>query len=697
MEQFSLVHPLGWNFELEVPSRNINWYVSGYEKFTANIFAQFCRDSDVIIDIGAHVGFYSLIAAQANPEARIIAIEPSPVNVEVLEKNLTLNASKVEVIQKVFSSENGRVNFDIAEASDNSCVGESPASPTIKVIQIDTITGEELLLDLESRITLKIDIEGFELNALQSLERIMQSGTEVKLFLEFNPSCLVRSGVTSQELFEKLNDFGFRVFALSDEYCRWTEVIFPRIPDDNILNKMGYVNLVCVKSKLTVGGVLHSGALYGGERDYLELASALISEGHLVHSVLPALDQGLAEKLMAVGSSVSLAGSINWWVDGDLEPDANNLSPLFWSKYVSDETISVIQSVSPDVVVSSSLVIPQGAITATALNLPHIWWIQEFGDLDHGMQLPVERQGFGELISKLSDSVITVSESVRGHFFPEQNGLATVVYPQPQIDFALNSINSKSMNFRFAIIGSFQEGKGHEDLFGAMSHLTGHFGKFEVVFYGTGRESDVQRLRAKLNLSEGENHVKIKSFVKDRGEIFSNIDAVLITSRNEAFGRVPIEAIQSGIAVIYADSAGPREYMTDGVNGLAYSPGDSVSLARAMALLMDDPILTKSLIKNGHQVIEKLSRKGTVAKQFIRSLEHSSAKPDLRLQNSILLGIKLAERDSAVAERDSAVAERDSAVAERDSAVAERDKILNSTIWKTFQPYRKFRQFFHGQ
>jgi len=51
-------------------------------------------------------------------------------------------------------------------------------------------------------------------------------------------------------------------------------------------------------------------------------------------------------------------------------------------------------------------------------------------------------------------------------------------------------------------------------------------------------------------------------------------------------------------------------------------------------------------------------------------------------------------RDAAVAARNSAVAERNSAVAERDSAVAERDKVLNSTIWKLFKPYRKLKDIF---
>jgi hypothetical protein len=41
-----------------------------------------------------------------------------------------------------------------------------------------------------------------------------------------------------------------------------------------------------------------------------------------------------------------------------------------------------------------------------------------------------------------------------------------------------------------------------------------------------------------------------------------------------------------------------------------------------------------------------------------------------------------------------AVAERDSAVAERDSAVAERDRVLNSTSWMLFKPYRKLKNIF---
>jgi hypothetical protein len=107
-------------------------------------------------------------------------------------------------------------------------------------------------------------------------------------------------------------------------------------------------------------------------------------------------------------------------------------------------------------------------------------------------------------------------------------------------------------------------------------------------------------------------------------------------------------------------------------------------------------------ILNHHQILEKLEKKGSVAKQFISSLKTPPRMPfDECLKNSILGGIELAERDSALAERDSALAERDSALAERDSALAERDSalaerdsVLNSTIWKLTKPYRKLRSLF---
>jgi FkbM family methyltransferase len=697
MEQFTLVRPLGWNFELEVPIRNINWYLNGYEKFTARIFAQFCKDSDTIIDVGAHVGFYSLIASEANPVARIIAIEPSPINVQVLEKNLSANELNIEVIKKVFSNVKTEVDFELTEASDNSCVGGSPTSLTTDILKIETVIGDDLLIDLDSRITIKLDIEGSELIALESLDQVLRMGKEVKLILEYNPASLLKNKASIQKFFEKINYLGFRVFSLSDENCEWKEIIFPEIPDATVLNQMGYVNLACLKSKLTFSGVLHSGALYGGERNYLELVSQLISEGHLVHSVLPSLDLGLAEKLYAVGSSVSMSDSITWWVDRELEMalDPLEASPFFYSNFVSLDTISKIKKVSPDAIISSSLVIPQGAIAAAALDLPHIWWIQEFGDIDHGMRLPFERYEFGQLLICLSDSVITVSESVKKHFFSSENEIVNVIYPQPQIDLDLRSGNRKGEVFRFAVIGSFQYGKGHDDLLDAIPYLSDYFGQFEVSFYGTGSESDVKRLREKIATKEVKGHVTIKSFDTDRGAIYSNLDAVIVTSRNEAFGRVPLEAIQYGVNVIYANSAGPSEYMTNGVNGLAYSPEDSISLAKALSFFMANPNLASKLILNHHKIMEKISENGSIAKQFIKSLSNSTKKTiDEGLKNSILISISLSERDRAIAERDRAIAERDRAIAERDRAIAERDSVINSTIWKITKPYRKLRSLF---
>jgi FkbM family methyltransferase len=287
MDQFSKVRPPGWDFELDVPVRNLNWYVNGYEKFTSRIFAQFCKDSDTVIDIGAHVGFYSLIASEINPQARIVAIEPSPINIEVLKKNSSANSAKIEIIEKVFSNIKTKVSFQLTEASDNSSVAGSPASPTVSFLEIETIVGDELLLDLSSRITIKVDIEGFEFIALQSLERVLRMGAQVKLILEYNPSCLSKNGASIREFFERINHLGFRVFAISDEDYQSKELIFPEIPDTTILNQMGYVNLVCLKSKLTF-----SGSLLEEIREFNERDSALAERD----SALAERDSALAER-----------------------------------------------------------------------------------------------------------------------------------------------------------------------------------------------------------------------------------------------------------------------------------------------------------------------------------------------------------------------------------------------------------------
>lgn len=62
-----------------------------YEPISIMVFQQLLRPKESFYDIGANVGFYSLLAAHSCPEIRVIAFEPNPKNLEILKRNIAAN------------------------------------------------------------------------------------------------------------------------------------------------------------------------------------------------------------------------------------------------------------------------------------------------------------------------------------------------------------------------------------------------------------------------------------------------------------------------------------------------------------------------------------------------------------------------------------------------------------------------------
>lgn len=73
-------------------ARELYWHgVGDYEPETLPVAVALARDSEVILDVGAHVGVYTIITARANPEAQVFAFEPMAAIFERLVANVTVN------------------------------------------------------------------------------------------------------------------------------------------------------------------------------------------------------------------------------------------------------------------------------------------------------------------------------------------------------------------------------------------------------------------------------------------------------------------------------------------------------------------------------------------------------------------------------------------------------------------------------
>ena len=126
-----------------------------------------------VLDIGANIGYYSLMMLQLmGNKGKLIAVEPSPSNIEILRKNLLLNKyNDIEVHNVAISDENGTKKFFLSEMSNLNTLNyteKKSLNLTGETINVKTLTVPQIMegrnLDL-----IRMDVEGHEVEVLNGL------------------------------------------------------------------------------------------------------------------------------------------------------------------------------------------------------------------------------------------------------------------------------------------------------------------------------------------------------------------------------------------------------------------------------------------------------------------------------------------------------------------------------------------------
>jgi FkbM family methyltransferase len=121
------------------------------------------KRGEVFYDVGANVGFYSLLAATLTDPGRVYAFEPLPTNLGYLRKHLQLNKiQNVEVMEMAISNEVGMAFFETEETR---AMGRLQASggARVRTSTLDALLNEERIAPPDC---IKMDIEGGEFRAL---------------------------------------------------------------------------------------------------------------------------------------------------------------------------------------------------------------------------------------------------------------------------------------------------------------------------------------------------------------------------------------------------------------------------------------------------------------------------------------------------------------------------------------------------
>jgi len=196
-----------------------------YEAFTMELFKSHLRPGMTVVDGGAHIGLYSLLAAQlVGSSGKVYSFEPDPYSYQCLVFNIFQNNYwNINAIPKAVSNKQGNTVFYQSSGTISSSIidRDLPRSlfrgNSVKKILIQSTT-LDLELETSSVDLIKLDIEGAEPLAIEGMSKIINNNRPLVLFTEINPSALYSSKTSPEVFIRSLKEFGFDI-AFIDERC----------------------------------------------------------------------------------------------------------------------------------------------------------------------------------------------------------------------------------------------------------------------------------------------------------------------------------------------------------------------------------------------------------------------------------------------------------------------------------------------
>jgi len=223
-----------------------------YEPATTRLFQTTVTPGMVMVDIGAHVGYYTLLAAQlTGPTGQIYAFEPEPGNHDTLLKNIELNGhDNITATRSAVSDRQGSATMYLTSLDSGRHSLFLHDLPQRGNAAVETTT---LDLFLEARDwpkidLIKIDVEGAEVAVLDGMSQSLERFPGLKIIIEFNPALLQSASVAPISFLDKLRSLGFQISVIDD-----STGLSPVSADDSsaltdrLLAANSSVNLLCTR------------------------------------------------------------------------------------------------------------------------------------------------------------------------------------------------------------------------------------------------------------------------------------------------------------------------------------------------------------------------------------------------------------------------------------------------------------------
>lgn len=189
-----------------------------FEKFESQLIRKNLKSGMTVVDIGANIGYYTVMAAElVGEKGKVIAFEPNPESFLTLLKNIETNHLKnAEGYNLAITNSSGPslLYVSLENRGDNRLY----ASPTNKIsVKIETTTLDAFAdkHSLSKIDFIKMDIQGSEGLAVLGMRRVFELNPHLKLFTEFWPMSISKTGKEPADFLRTLAESGFSLYNIN--------------------------------------------------------------------------------------------------------------------------------------------------------------------------------------------------------------------------------------------------------------------------------------------------------------------------------------------------------------------------------------------------------------------------------------------------------------------------------------------------
>lgn len=180
---------------------------NAFEPSITHKFLEILKDGGVVLDVGAWIGYYTILAATR--AEKVVAIEADETNCQRIKRNADMNGFSNVVI----------LNVAVGDRSSRGVLMEGPSSSmhklshlgkgkNVKVESLDNIINDSKINKINLLI---IDIEGYEYFALKGLQASLSSQVIRNIICEIHPDMLAQNGVSSNDVLKILSDHRYEI------------------------------------------------------------------------------------------------------------------------------------------------------------------------------------------------------------------------------------------------------------------------------------------------------------------------------------------------------------------------------------------------------------------------------------------------------------------------------------------------------